>query len=106
MPRRGAALSRGGVAAAEREAASAAAAPPAGKEAVGAGGAVAARRGVVARRPVGIMLWRVGAAVVLRVVPAVLLDHVRQFDDEFALLVLLAGLERVFLKRTQNKNYQ
>lgn len=101
MPRRGAALSCGGVASA--------AAPPVGKKAVGAGGAggaVAPRRGVVARRPVGIMLWRVGAAVVLRVVPAVLLDHVRQFDDEFALLVLLAGLERMFLKQTppQKKN--
>ena len=35
-------------------------------------------------------------------VPTVVLDHVRQFDDEFALLVLLARLERVFLS-TQSK---
>lgn len=40
---------------------------------------------------------RIRARRVPLVVPAILFDHVSQFDDELALFVLLAGLERVFL---------
>lgn len=36
------------------------------------------------------------------VVPAILFDHVSQFDDELALFVLLARLERVFLHNDFN----
>lgn len=39
------------------------------------------------------------------VVPAILFDHVSQFDDELALFVLLAGLKRVFLHNETTYNY-
>lgn len=37
--------------------------------------------------------------LVLLLLPPVVLDHMRQFDDEFALLVLLARLEGVLLSK-------